>query len=104
MRVATTAQTGQGTLVWVEVTETVMRDAVVSKRQESRRSEVVSGNKREKKAVSSMQGRCEQEAILSLNIHSCGSIDPHHQKGARTTFARNTHTALQLVVSSSGWH
>jgi hypothetical protein len=79
------AQTGQDTIVWVEVAQTVIKDAAVSSCHVSRRSEVVSGNKREKNAVPSMQGRCEQEAILSLNIHPCGQIEPHHQKRARAT-------------------
>ena len=29
--------------------------------------------------------RCEKAAILSLNIHPYGSIEPHHQKRARAT-------------------
>jgi hypothetical protein len=59
-------------MVWVEVTETVRRDAAVSRHHASRRSEVVSGKKREKNAVPSMQVRCEKAAILSLNIHPYG--------------------------------
>ena len=43
-RAAGTAQTGQGPMVWVEVTETVRRDAAVSRHHASRRSAVVSGH------------------------------------------------------------
>jgi hypothetical protein len=65
MRAAGTAQTGQGTMVWVEVTETVRRDAAVSRHHASRWSEVVSGHTRAKNAVPSMQVRGEKVAILS---------------------------------------
>src|SRR5512145_1310720 len=101
MRAAGTAQTGQGTLVWVEVTEMVIRDAAVSRRHESRRSEVVSGNKREKKAVPSIQVCCEQEVSLSLNIHPYGLIGPHHQKRARTALPWNTHTRAKRQGATS---
>jgi hypothetical protein len=86
MRSVSTAQTGQGTTVGVAVPWTVSRDAAVSSCQEVRRSKVVSGNKREKKGVSSMQVRFEKEASLSRNIHPYGYAEPHHQKRARTTF------------------
>jgi hypothetical protein len=66
------AQTGQGTMVWVEVTETVSRDAAVSRHHAPRRSEVVSGNTREKNAVPSMQVRGEKASILSVNRHPYG--------------------------------
>jgi hypothetical protein len=59
-------------MVWVEVTETVSRDAAVSRHNASRWSEVVSGHKREKHAVPSMQVRGEKASILSLNIHPYG--------------------------------
>jgi hypothetical protein len=52
-------------MAWVEVTETVSRDAAVSRRQASRRSAVVSDHKREKNAVPSMQVRGEKASILS---------------------------------------
>ena len=87
-RAAGTAQTGQGPMVGVEVTETVRRDAAVSRHHASRRSEVVSGNKKETNAVPSMQVRCEKASILSCNRHPYGSIEhgsiePHHQNRAR---------------------
>jgi hypothetical protein len=59
-------------MVWGEVTETVSRDAAVSRHQASRRSEVVSGHKREKNAVPSMQVRGEKASILSLKIPPYG--------------------------------
>jgi hypothetical protein len=49
-----TAQTGQGTTCWVEVTCRVNRVAVSSRCQEFSWSEVVSGKNREKTIVASM--------------------------------------------------
>jgi hypothetical protein len=52
-----TAQTGQGTTCWVEVTRRISSVAASSRCQESRRSEVVSGKKRGKTGVTSLHAK-----------------------------------------------
>src|SRR5215471_17927828 len=89
-------QTGQGTTVWVEVTWTVSRDAAASRRHESRRSDVASGNKKAKNEVSSMEVCDHTASVLPINIHPYSYIEPHHPNRARAVMSAGRRLCYHL--------